>query len=91
MWCVSTEEDDFFVEISHLILTRQTPYGDQLLRIEKGQDGKVAKRASLAEVRYGDLIVPSEAEVREANIQMESRTYPLVSHGMESVHLFLSH
>lgn len=49
-----------------------TPYGDQLLLATKLDDGSVTKK-TLADVRYGDLVVPSEAEVREAILIAESR------------------
>lgn len=50
-----------------------TPYGDQLITITKSDDGKSYKKKTLVDVRYGDLIIPSEAEVREAILNAESK------------------
>lgn len=50
-----------------------TPYGDELLVATKSNDGKSIERKCLVAVRYGDLIVPSEAEVRESILIAESK------------------
>eukprot|EP01114_Cavostelium_apophysatum_P022001 TRINITY_DN7824_c0_g1_i4.p1 TRINITY_DN7824_c0_g1~~TRINITY_DN7824_c0_g1_i4.p1 ORF type:complete len:421 (-),score=124.42 TRINITY_DN7824_c0_g1_i4:41-1303(-) len=42
-----------------------TPLGDHLVKIVKDKDGK-PKTFKLMSVRYGDLIVPSEVEIKEA-------------------------
>jgi protein-L-isoaspartate(D-aspartate) O-methyltransferase len=47
-----------------------TPYGDRLIRAEKGADGKVNVQ-TLVEVRYSDLLLPSTAEIKEAQKQIE--------------------
>ena len=48
-----------------------TPYGDKLLLAVKDNNGAV-ETTTLAYVRYGDLIIPSEAEEREAIIKLQS-------------------
>jgi protein-L-isoaspartate(D-aspartate) O-methyltransferase len=47
-----------------------TPYGDRLIRAEKGADGKVNVQ-TLVEVRYSDLLLPSSAEIKEAQKEIE--------------------
>jgi len=47
-----------------------TPYGDKLVKVSKDKQGKF-KIDKLMAVRYGDLIVPSEAETKEALRQIE--------------------
>jgi len=42
-----------------------TPYGDELLKATKELDGTITKQ-TLAAVRYSDLLLPSDAEIREA-------------------------
>jgi len=49
-----------------------TPYGEKLLLAVKNLDGSVTT-TELANVRYGDLIIPSEAEVREAQLKAQSK------------------
>jgi len=46
-----------------------TPYGDHLLKVKKGMDGKTVKEELMA-VRYSDLILPSEAEIKHARVEM---------------------
>lgn len=50
--------------------TLVTPYGDRLIKAVKGPDGKM-DIATLVEVRYSDLLLPSSAEVKEAYKQIE--------------------
>jgi protein-L-isoaspartate(D-aspartate) O-methyltransferase len=42
-----------------------TPYGDRLMRAIKGEDGEMTV-TTLVDVRYSDLLLPSTAEVKEA-------------------------
>lgn len=41
------------------------PYGDRLIRSVKSKDGKI-ETSTLINVRYSDLILPSDAEIKEA-------------------------
>jgi protein-L-isoaspartate(D-aspartate) O-methyltransferase len=45
--------------------TLVTPYGDRLMKAVKEEDGKMTL-TTLVDVRYSDLILPSTAEVKEA-------------------------
>lgn len=47
-----------------------TPYGDQMLIGKKQSDGTVTEEFKLS-VRYGDLTLPSESEIREAKREVE--------------------
>lgn len=47
-----------------------TPTGDKLVKIHKGIDGKITT-TKILDVRYGDLIVPSDAEIKEAQRLMD--------------------
>jgi hypothetical protein len=47
------------------------PYGDELVRCNKDAATGETKRSALASVRYGDLIVPSAAELREAQLLVD--------------------
>lgn len=47
-----------------------TPLGDRLVRVTKNLKGEVTTE-KLMGVRYSDLIVPSEAEIKEAVRQIE--------------------
>jgi len=47
-----------------------TPYKDKLVRVKKDDKGNI-KMETLMSVAYSDLIVPSEAEVKEADRQLE--------------------
>eukprot|EP01126_Amoeba_proteus_P053356 TRINITY_DN649_c0_g2_i2.p1 TRINITY_DN649_c0_g2~~TRINITY_DN649_c0_g2_i2.p1 ORF type:complete len:229 (+),score=63.16 TRINITY_DN649_c0_g2_i2:686-1372(+) len=42
-----------------------TPYGDKLMKATKGLDGNITTN-SLIDVRYSDLTLPSDAEIKEA-------------------------
>jgi len=42
-----------------------TPFGDELLKASKGMDGTITKDI-IASVRFSDLTLPSDAEVKEA-------------------------
>jgi len=50
-----------------------TPNEDALVKITKSLDGKSTSLAKLASVRYGDLKVPSEAEIKEATLALERK------------------
>jgi len=50
--------------------TLVTPYGDRLIKSVKDELGLIHTN-TLIEVRYGDLLLPSSAEVKEAHIQLE--------------------
>jgi len=50
--------------------TLVTPYGDQLIRATKNEDGTITTK-SLADVRYSDLTLPSDAEVKEAEKEIK--------------------
>jgi hypothetical protein len=50
--------------------TLVTPYGDRLIKSVKDLLGGI-KTTTLVEVRYGDLLLPSSAEIKEAQIQIE--------------------
>jgi protein-L-isoaspartate(D-aspartate) O-methyltransferase len=47
-----------------------TPYGDRLLKATKSKDGTI-KEETLMQVRYGDLVLPSEAEIKEAKREVQ--------------------
>jgi len=47
-----------------------TPYGDQMLVAKKQSDGTMSEEFKLS-VRYGDLTLPSESEIREAKREVE--------------------
>lgn len=49
-----------------------TPYGDRLIQAKKDAEGNV-KVTTLMSVRYGDLIVPSPAEVKAARLILEKK------------------
>lgn len=49
-----------------------TPFADRLIRVKKDLAGK-AETETITSVRYGDLVVPSEAEVKQAQLAIESR------------------
>jgi len=49
-----------------------TPFADRLIRVKKDMSGK-AVTETITSVRYGDLVVPSEAEVKQAQLFIESR------------------
>jgi len=49
-----------------------TPLGDKLVKVSKGLDGKISTEA-ITSVRYGDLVIPSEAEVKEALLLIERK------------------
>lgn len=46
-----------------------TPFDDRLIRVDKNIDGTV-KQTTLAAVRYSDLIIPSEADIRAARLAL---------------------
>jgi len=48
-----------------------TPLLDKLVRVTKSADGKSHETKFLMAVRYGDLIVPSEAEIKDAERQVD--------------------
>jgi protein-L-isoaspartate(D-aspartate) O-methyltransferase len=50
--------------------TLVTPYGDRLIKSVKDLLG-VIHTTTLVEVRYSDLLLPSSAEIKEAQIQIE--------------------
>jgi hypothetical protein len=45
------------------------PYGDRLLKATKSAGGEIEEE-TLMQVRYSDLILPSEAEIRQAKLQV---------------------
>jgi hypothetical protein len=47
-----------------------TPYGDHLMKAWKDEDGTVHTKVLMA-VRFSDLLLPSEAEIKEAYKQIE--------------------
>jgi len=47
-----------------------TPYTDKLVKVTKEKDGKY-KMEKLMAVRYGDLAIPSEAEIQSAKKEIE--------------------
>jgi len=47
-----------------------TPFGDRLVKVVKEQDGNV-KMTTLVSVRYSDLTLPSDAEIKEARKYIE--------------------
>jgi len=47
-----------------------TPYTDKIVKVTKDKDGKY-KMEKLMAVRYGDLIIPSEAEIQLTKKQIE--------------------
>jgi len=49
-----------------------TPYADRLIRVRKDLSGK-SETETITSVRYGDLVVPSDAEVKQALLNVESR------------------
>lgn len=49
-----------------------TPMSDHLVKIKKKADGTIVMQ-QLASVRYGDLKIPSDAEVREAQLRIERK------------------
>jgi len=49
-----------------------TPYGDKLILATKDSSGKV-KVETITDVRYGDLVIPSEAEVMQAQLALERK------------------
>jgi len=49
-----------------------TPYGEKLIEATKNEDNKIDIK-NLANVRYGDLIIPSEAEKRQALINARTK------------------
>jgi hypothetical protein len=64
----------FFLNIfSPLSFFFQMPMGDKLVKVTKNHEGKV-KLEKLMAVRYGDLVIPSEAEVKEAERKMKIGT-----------------
>jgi protein-L-isoaspartate(D-aspartate) O-methyltransferase len=50
--------------------TLVTPYGDRLIKSTKDLAGKITT-VTLVEVRYSDLLLPSTAEIKEAQIQID--------------------
>eukprot|EP01096_Ripella_sp_DP13-Kostka_P014260 TRINITY_DN6386_c0_g1_i4.p1 TRINITY_DN6386_c0_g1~~TRINITY_DN6386_c0_g1_i4.p1 ORF type:complete len:770 (+),score=169.83 TRINITY_DN6386_c0_g1_i4:237-2546(+) len=46
-----------------------TPFGDNLVKIKKALDGSTTQE-NVTQVRYGDLVIPSAAEVKEAEKQL---------------------
>lgn len=50
-----------------------TPNEDSLVKITKSADGQSTTVDKLASVRYGDLKVPSEAEIKEAQMALERK------------------
>jgi len=50
-----------------------TPNEDSLVKVTKSQDGQSASTEKLASVRYGDLKVPSDAEIKEAQLLLERK------------------
>lgn len=47
-----------------------TPYNDQMLKATKLEDGTMNEETILR-VRYSDLVLPSDAEIKEAEIELE--------------------
>lgn len=67
-----------------------TPYGDELLRASKLLDGTI-KNKTLAAVRYSDLLLPSDAEIREAEKAIEiAKANTILVPGKNFVHVFFS-
>jgi len=54
-----------------------TPFEDKLAKFTKNKSGEV-KMKKLMAVRYGDLVVPSEAEVKEAYRQIRKQEASLI-------------
>ncbi len=52
------------------------------MKITKGANGET-KTDNLMAVRYGDLIVPSEAEIKDAHRQIERRKLLSTSRSIE--------
>lgn len=50
-----------------------TPNEDALVKITKSADGKSTALEKLASVRYGDLKVPSDVEIKEAQLALERK------------------
>jgi len=50
-----------------------TPNEDALVKITKSADGESTSVDKLASVRYGDLKVPSDAEIKEAQLSLERK------------------
>lgn len=48
-----------------------TPFADKLIRVTKDLNGKTTTQ-TISNVRYGDLVIPSPAEVKAALIAIES-------------------
>jgi hypothetical protein len=51
--------------------TLVTPYGDRLIKAVKDREKLTMNVTTLVEVRYSDLLLPSAAEVKEAQKQIE--------------------
>jgi len=49
-----------------------TPFGDKLIKAVKNDKGEITVEA-LASVRYGDLQIPSEAEIKAAQLAIERK------------------
>ncbi|ELR17918.1 BTB/POZ domain containing protein [Acanthamoeba castellanii str. Neff] len=50
-----------------------TPNEDSLVKVTKSADGQSTSIDKLASVRYGDLKVPSDAEIKEAQLALERK------------------
>ena len=53
-----------------------TPFGDKLVQVIKNQDGTVSE-TPLTAVRYSDLVIPSEAEIKEGLLAVAKGLFPV--------------
>jgi protein-L-isoaspartate(D-aspartate) O-methyltransferase len=68
--CCPEARIQFFYDLLEVGGVLVTPYGDELLKATKLPDGSIQQK-TLAAVRYSDLLLPSDAEVREAHKAIE--------------------
>lgn len=70
--CLPTARKDALLELLKNGGILVTPFEDSLVKFTKDKDGNVTSE-SLTSVRYGDLKVPSDAEIKEATLALERK------------------